>query len=280
MLILLRVSTLFCLCLLLVCGGLAQTTDDSLTFEVASVKPHIASPGERSGSLMTGGPGTDDPGRITITNRPLRSLIIEAYTIRNFQIEHPLWVGEARYDIAAKVPPGATKQQAKIMMRNLLAERFQLQIRRETRNLSVYDLVIAKGGAKMKPSSGDSGEPAGTWDRSKIGSDGFPQAPPNTPGIFTTYMEGRAKATGQKQSLSKMVTMLTGLMDRPVIDATGLKGDYDFTLLWSLDYGPDGDISENIGAALQQQLGLRLAPRKMPIDMLIVVSALKVPKEN
>jgi uncharacterized protein (TIGR03435 family) len=212
----------------------------------------------------------------------LRTLIIEAYGIRGFQIEHPPWVAENRYDIFAKVPPGTTPQQAKAMMRNLLAERFHLQVRREMRDLPIYALLVAKEGLKMKPSeavqpavpvqaSRNSGVPA-------IDGDGFPQRRPGLHGIGMSYVDGRAKAGGQKQSLSAIVSWLTGVVnDRPVIDLTGLKGDYDFSMTWSPDPG------SNIGdffSAIQRQLGLRLEPRKLPTKMLVVVSALKVPTEN
>ena len=149
-----RAVTLCCFFLAPVAAA-AQTSDDALTFEVASVKPHVAAAGHSEGSSQEGGPGSGAPGRITVSNRLLRSMLIEAYGIRNFQIEHPAWVGENRYDIVAKVPAGATKQQAQIMMRNLLKERFQLQIRREKRDLPVYALVPAKNGVKMKASSAE-----------------------------------------------------------------------------------------------------------------------------
>jgi uncharacterized protein (TIGR03435 family) len=239
---------------------LVQTPDDSLTFEVASVKPRVPVAGAPTSSSMTGGPGTDDPGHITCSNRTLRTLIIEAYGIRGFQIEHPDWVGEARFDILAKVPRDATKQQARIMMRNLLAERFQLQIRREKRDLPVYALTAAKGGIKIKASAETTTE--------------------NSPGIVTSYRDGRASTIASRQSISKLLTWLTGMVDRPVLDTTGLKGDYDFNLTWSPDYSHNGDPNADLFPAVQQQLGLKLEPRKMPIDMLIVVSARKVPVEN
>jgi len=276
-----RISVLFPLCLLCVCTARAQANDDSLTFEVASVKLH--SPvDEEAGSSFKGGPGTSDPGTITVINRMLRTLIIEAYGIHGYQIEHPAWVEEYRYDIVAKVPPGATPQQAKAMMRNLLVERFHLKIRRETRDLPVYALVVAKEGLKMKPSQ--EAQPPGPFDPSvldhlKAGSDGFFRPPPNMQTVFTSYTDEGAKATGQRQSLSKIVTWLAARSDRPVIDETRLQGNYDFSLTWSPDQN-DAGIDYGISFALEKQLGLKMEPRKLPTEMLIVVSALKVPTEN
>ncbi len=282
-----QVSALILLCLLSVCGAFAQASDDSLTFEVASVKPHPLVAGEPAGSSFNGGPGTSDPGQITVINRTLRTLVIEAYGIRGFQIEHPQWVGDERFDIIAKVPPGTTPPQAKAMMRNLLVERFDLRIRRETRGLPVYALVVAKGGLKMKPSADDpAGQPPApaegliALDKLKTGSDGFRQLPPGAHTVMASYTADTAKVTGQKQPLSQLVSWLSSrVSDRPIIDETGLKGNYDFSMTWSLEYDGAGN-DFGLFAALEQQLGLKMDPRKMPTEMLIVVSALRVPKEN
>ena len=277
-----RVSALIPLCRLLVAySAVAQTPDDSLTFEVASVKPHPPSAGE-PGSSFKGGPGTDDPGRITVINRMLSTLVIEAYGIRAFQLESPAWLAENRYDILAKLPPGTTPQQAKVMMRNLLAERFDLKIRRETRDLPVYALVVAKEGLKMKPSK-ESQPPTPTdpsaFQKLKPGGDSFYQPPPNVQTILESYTSEGAKAIGQRQSLSRIVTWLTDSSDKPVINETDIQGNYDFTVTWTPDQN-DAGIDYGLAPALEKQLGLKLEPRKMPTEMLIVVSALKIPKEN
>jgi uncharacterized protein (TIGR03435 family) len=210
-------------------------------------------------------------------------MIIEAWGIRGFQIEHPAWLAENRYDIVAKVPAGATKQQARIMMRNLLTERFHLEIRRETKDRPVYALTLAKGGSKLTPVAAPTPGVAPTeidFAKLKTGSDGFPQAPSGAQTIMTIYMSGgKAKTTGLRQTLSKMVTWLTDVVNEPVIDQTGLKGEYNFSMLWTPNPSQESEVSVDIFAAVQQQLGLKLERRKMPIDMLVVVSALKVPTE-
>ena len=89
--------------LLLACATFAQTADESLTFEVASVKPHTGdTPGRPPRTAQ-------DPGRIVMSNRLLRSMIIEAFGIRNFQLEYPACMDQDRYDLVAKIPEGATK---------------------------------------------------------------------------------------------------------------------------------------------------------------------------
>jgi uncharacterized protein (TIGR03435 family) len=232
---------------------------------------------------VRGGPGTDDPGQITVINRTLRNIIIDAYGITSYQIEHPEWVGENRYDIVAKVPSGTSPEQAEAMMRNLLAERFELQIRREMRVMPIYALVVAKEGLKMKPTAEVESPGASEGSRipnaSKAGGDVLPQNAPGAQGIVQSNMaDGRAKVVGQRQSLSGVVSWLRAIaVDRPIIDQTGLKGEYDFSLMWSPD--PDSNLLD-FSVIMQRQMGLRLEPRNMPMDILIVTSALKVPISN
>ena len=275
-----QIRVLFSLCLIPMCGALALTSDDSLTFEVASVKPHPPSAGGPAGSSFKGGPGTDDPGRITVINRMLSTLIIEAYGIRAMQLERPEWVAESRYDIVANVPPGATPAQAKAMMRNLLEQRFDLKIRREMKDLAVYEMVIGKDGLKMKPS--DETRPASgpvAFDKLKTGGDGFPELPPSAQTILEYFTPEGAKVMCQRESMSKIVSWLSERADRPIINKTGLQGTYDFSMTWNPD---QNDAGQDYGllAATEKQLGLKLEPEKTPVEMLIVVSALRVPKEN
>jgi len=120
-----------------------------LEFEVASVKP--AAPGVRKGS-MRGGPGSGDPGQFTIVSYPLQRLILFAHSLRDDQLKAPEWMQSEMYDIVAKVPPGATAGQARIMLADLLRARFQMTFHHETVDRTVYDLSVAPGGPKMKVS--------------------------------------------------------------------------------------------------------------------------------
>jgi uncharacterized protein (TIGR03435 family) len=252
-------------------------------FDVTSVKLHVPKDGEGNGSKMTGGPGTEDPGRIVVTNRTLRTLIIEAYGIRNFQIEHPEWMGDLRYDIIAKVPAGASHPDARIMMRKLLEERFELKIRHEKRDLSVYALTIAKGGIKMTQSAattpGITGENI-DMSRLKTGSDGFSQLPAGAQTILTNYTQAGAKTIGARQTIPKLLTWLTNVVEKPVFDETGLKGEYNFSMVWAPPNNQNTDTATDIFTALPKQLGLKLEPRKRPVEMLIVESGRKDPLEN
>ena len=153
----------FVLCCLAAAGTLAPRwvafaqTPVPLQFEVASVR---LSPAGTSGAIrMTGGPGTSDPGRVAITRASLESLILIAYDIQTFQVTGPDWLignfgpSAVKVDVNATLPPGTTKEQFHLMLQNLLVERFTLVIRREKKEMPIYELVVAKNGPKFSPAS-------------------------------------------------------------------------------------------------------------------------------
>src|SRR5262249_3697028 len=129
----------------------AQTGNLQPSFEVASIKP-AAPPSDPHRIMvgMRGGPGTPDPGQISYFNVTLRNVLMTAYDVKDYQISGPGWLGSERYDIIAKVPPGTTKEQLRLMLQNLLAERFQVSLHHESKELPMFALVVAKGGPKMK----------------------------------------------------------------------------------------------------------------------------------
>ena len=149
----------------------------------------------------------------------------------------------------AKVAADVPRAQVLRMLQALLAERFQLRLHRETRELRVYRMTIARGGHKLKPPSIQDGS--------------------------FTFNPGRFIATGQSMTdlADKLTRPFSGL-DTPVIDATGLEGAFDFTLTWA----PDGMPS--IFDALQEQLGLKLEAGKSNVEVLVIDHAERVPVEN
>src|ERR1017187_586637 len=158
--------------LLLVIGvGLGQTQ-----FDVASVKPAAPIAGNTIRVMMRGGPGSSDPGQITYTNVSLKNVLMNAYGVKDFQISGPGWLDSERYDIVAKVPRGATKEQSKVMMQNLLAERFKLALHREKKDLPMYALVVGKNGPKLTESVEDPAVAAAMREPT-VGKDGFPVMP-------------------------------------------------------------------------------------------------------
>lgn len=122
----------------------------SLRFEVASVKP--AGPERDGPAVYRVGPGTDDPERITFERQSMLRLLAVAYGVDWDQISGPPWLGTEYYAIDAKVPPGTTKEQVKLMWQSLLAERFNLKIHFATKDVSVYELSVAKNGPKLRKS--------------------------------------------------------------------------------------------------------------------------------
>jgi uncharacterized protein (TIGR03435 family) len=274
--------------LAIACGAAAQPA-----FEVASVK--LYDPSSAARFSMRGGPGTSDPGRFSCQNCSLRSLIIAAYDIKEFQLTSASLPD--RYDVEAKVPEGASKEQFRLMLQSLLAERFQLKLHHQAQEITVYTLVVAKGGSKLTTSKSAAAPPDPALPT--IGpiptsfKNGFPVPPPGF--ISATALANGAYRMGATNApMTKLVSMLSLLLARPVYDATGLEGGYDFQLYWSQDAStdiaapklaqdgtpipavPDTDSGPTLFAAVQQQLGLRLDSKKGQVDVLIVDHAEKM----
>ncbi|MGO9012389.1 MAG: TIGR03435 family protein [Bryobacteraceae bacterium] len=263
---------------------LAQTGPDKLTFEVASVKPATPLTPGRMMITMHGGPGTSDPGQATFSNVTQRMLLAKAYGVQDYQISGPGWLDSERYEIAAKVPKGTTEEQFKVMLQNLLADRFKLTLHHETRDLPRYVLVVAKNGPKLKesappPPAPDGGAPKdgagagyggpppgaglgpppgpppgeGGMPRLQMGKDGFPKLPPGAGrgGVILMMMPGRARMIGNGQPISKLADALARQLGRPVTDKTGLTGAYDFTL----DFDPEGSMGGRGGMMMRMPGG-------------------------
>lgn len=219
-------------------------------FEVASVK--TALPGRPQGVWTDG-----SPVRIRMQRLTLKQLIASAYEMRGYQVFGPGWMDTERYDINAKLPDEAAKlgenerwRQIAAMERSLLAERFQLAVHRETRDLPVYALVAAKEGLKIRKTGEDEHE--NVKIDSRLGH-----------------------LAAQQMPLRQLVAILTQLVHHPVIDATGFEGVTDIKLDWT----PDEDGSNPLPNALHEQLGLKLEERKTPTEV-IVVDRVDRPPEN
>jgi uncharacterized protein (TIGR03435 family) len=251
-------------------------------FEVASVKPA----GSVSGRFtMTGGPGTHDPGRITYTNIMLKRVLLIAYDIRSYQISGPEWLETLRFDITAKVPDGTTIEQFQLMLRNLLETRFKMTIHRESKELPIYALTVARNGPRIKATADDA---AGKSEGDQLaviqpgeGRDGFPALSLRAPGLVIETKNGRARVTAKEVPLAKLADLLSGQLGRPVVDKTGLAGNYSFAVYFTPEGPNSGDGSEpSVFGALQEQLGLRLEARKGPVELLVIDRAEKVPTDN
>jgi uncharacterized protein (TIGR03435 family) len=305
------------------CAALAQTAENSPSFEVASVKPAAPITGNMIRVGMRGGPGSPDPGQITYSNVTVKNVLMNAYGVKGFQITGPGWLDSERYDIVAKVPRGATKAEFMAMLQNLLAERFKLTLHREKKDLPMYALVVGKNGPKMKesvdepaPKEGDVPKGSGPADgpvvmgKMAMGKDGFPVLPPGAAGRGSTaimMMNGNARMTASGQPMAGLAEMLSGQLDLPVVDMTGLTAKYDFTLYFAPEAlvgmrlgapptpgpppgeggggvpgasAPDAQSNPSLFAAIQEQLGLKLEQRKGPVDLLVIDHLEKAPIEN
>jgi uncharacterized protein (TIGR03435 family) len=292
--------------LAIVVGILSGAAFGQTAFEVASVRP-VPGIGYPGSGIMRGGPGTADPGRLAYQHATLKLLLTTAYGVENYQVSGPAWINSERYDIAAKVPAGTTKEQAAVMLQNLLAERFKLELHRESREFQVYELTVAKGGPKLKESTKESTkesarsadaapiDPAETMRQVTTDKDGLPWLPPGRPNVMNGGGENLMQSARQ-QPISTLVRFLQqrmSLLGLPVLDKTGLTGTYDYALKFTppglapAAAPPTGnpadaasDPAPDVFEAVQQYLGLKLEQKKDPLDVLVIDRAEKTPTEN
>jgi len=229
-------------------------------FEAASIKP---TQGGRTRSI--------EPGRITYLDTALGEFITMAYGLKRYQVSGPDWIMNAdrsgRYDLVATTGSPVSADEIKRMLGPLLVERFHLTFHRETRELPVFALVVAKGGPKFKqPGDG------------------------SAPNISPDGVGGLSFENWSMESMANWLSVLPSV-GRPVIDRTGLAGTFSFHAnLFDLEKGtpPDemkramvnSDASDSLRRTLPEQLGLKLESQKAPIEILVIDHAEKVPVEN
>jgi uncharacterized protein (TIGR03435 family) len=214
------------------------------------------------------------------------------YDVKAYQVSGPAWMATERYNVIAKVPEGATKEQVNVMWQNLLAERFGVVLHHESKEFQVEELVVAKGGPKLKESAEDDPSAEGPPKFDKKGE-------LSGPGLVTMITMGpngpSAHTVAKAQPPSKLTTMLGNQINRPVLDKTGLTGKYDFSIEFTPNLppgrpgpGPVGAASfdnasepgPNLADAVQRQLGLKLVASKAKLDVLVIDKAEKVPTAN
>jgi uncharacterized protein (TIGR03435 family) len=230
---------------------------------------------------MSGGPGTNDPGRLVLENFDIRSLILKAYDLPLYRLIVPDWTFDVRFDVNANMPAGTTKEQFLAMQQNLLATRLGLVVHREKKEMSVYELIVAKGGSKLKEAA-----PAGELDDApsfaggiKRDDEGFPILPPGHT-MYAIAMD-HARLQGASETMEHFASTLSGQLSAPVTNATGLTGMYDFTVKWLPgNLRPDDDPGLSLESALPQQLGLMLKKTRGLVDIMVVDHVNKVPTEN
>ena len=296
--------------LLFVAGAaFSQTPAASLAFDVASVKlgaidqAKILAGQQHIGLKVEG-------NRVDIGISSLSELIGMAYKVKYYQVQGPDWLGPTgqRFDIIAKMPEGSNKDQVPEMLQTLLADRFKLVIHRTTKETQVYAMVIAKSGLKMKetppdvpvapPADGDAPPPDTSMKVSGTIEKGMTAT--NTPAGTqkVTMVDGVMHVEASKMPMSMLVEALSRYVDHPVVDMTELKGNYQVVLDISQEdirnvmrsigmagaaTAPGADSTAELGTSIVnsvQQLGLKLDPRKMPLDMIVIDHLEKLPTEN
>ncbi len=275
--------------------GLAQQSNNpapaAAHFEVASVRPTEAQARGQRGVTMHGGPGTSDPTRIEWTNVSVTLILRLALHAWPYQIVSPALVDSQSYDIAATLPPGTTKEQFNQMLLNLLEDRFHLTLHRETKETQGFELVVGKNGAKLREAaleaSGDGDVMAADPSvPAKTDTNGFPVLDRQGVAIAMNMIPG-AKVpsvylTARAQALAELVHMLGEQLGRPVVDKTGLTGKYDYTLEFPAVESPDtqDEAGPSLLTAIQEQLGLKLESKRVPLEMVIVDHSDKTPTGN
>jgi uncharacterized protein (TIGR03435 family) len=257
-----------------------------MSFEVASVKPNKA-----GGQIIR--IGIQQGGRFVANNVTVQQLVVFAYQVQNFQIVgSPDWSRDDRFDINAKaegdVPPAplGVAGPMQMMVRSLLADRFKLTLHMDTREMPIYALVLARPDGRLGPqltrSSVDcTGRGGAGRGRGDAGRQPAPPAPGERPqcGMFGGL--GQFRAGGM--ALSELARILSGQVQRVVIDRTGLTGTFDFDLTYTPDQLPQGPpppgaqlqppVDPNgpsIFTALEEQLGLKLDAQRGPVPVLVI----------
>ena len=286
----------------------------SPAFDVASVKA-AADPGRvPMFCIIPCTPGermTVEGGRVDIRFMPLTKLIVTAYRIKPYQLAGPDWMRNERFDIMAKLPEGASKDQIPEMLQALLADRFKLAIRRDKKELPVYALVVAKSGFKLKETTAVAEKvyPASPKDQPLYSGQGDARRLEDGTLVLTGGVLGPltlipredrvAKIDMPKITIAGLIELVAPHQDRPVVDRTELKGTYEFELVLEPPTPPAGGgggrkdgspppadappprdfIADAIFANLEKA-GLKFEKSTAPVDQIVVDRVEKAPTGN
>jgi|SRR5579862_901770 len=280
----------------LMMGGLLFAQTEKLEFTVASVKQNKSDADANSNFPL--GPGAvyvPNGGLFSASGYPLAIYIAFAYKLMGNDLQAlvpqlPGWATTDRYDIQARAEGNPSKDQMRLMMRSLLADRFKMAVHYDSREVPIFALVLIKPeklGPQIHPHTGDAPCPteasAVTPNQPLAGG-----LPPLCGGIFgmPPSVPGRQRAAARNVAMSLIATSLTGAADlgRPVVDRTGLTGMFDFSFEWAPELPPGADLApDQIGPtfleALKEQFGMRLESTKDRVDV-FVVDHVERPSEN
>jgi uncharacterized protein (TIGR03435 family) len=256
-----------------------QGTTSQPSFEVASVKPNNSA----ADSGRISGPA---PGRFTVTNTPLRFIVLYAYQLLDHQlIAAPEWTFSSSFDISATYPPGnvPTDQDVRLMLQSLLASRFSFVGRRETRQLPAYALVMARRDGSLGPQlvrSNVDCEKVLAEQRPQTRAGGTAEGAPGGARPVCRMVVSRRFLTAGTRTIQNLSVSLQSLVGRPVVDRTGLSGTFDMGLQWTSGVvapaaggtAAPPDDGPSLFTALQEQLGLKLESTRAPFEVLVIDS--------
>ena len=265
-------------------------------FEVASIRP---SPAGTYGQVNLG--LRIDGAQVSMRQFALKDELAVAFNVKQYQISGPDWLATGKYDIVAKLPDGAPRDQVRAMLQALLTDRFQMKPHHETKDFPVYALVVSKSGLKMNELPADPADTAKERPAVNVSVSGGAGGVVANYGNGSFFTLGENRIEGKKMLMTNMADMLARFEDKPVVDMTELKGRYDFTLNFTHeDYqamliraaitsgvalppeaiqAMERASGDSIFSALQV-LGLKLESRKAPLDVLVIDHMEKAPTEN
>jgi uncharacterized protein (TIGR03435 family) len=230
----------------------AQPSGPPLTFEVASVRE--AKPDPKAPACLC-----EPPGRVAYRAAPLKWIIERGFKLQDSQIKGPAWLDDAIFDVDAKLPEGASREDVPLMLRRLLQERFHLVSHVESRDASAFVLAVATGGTKLQP-------PPDAWD-------------------YNWRQDKTGIHIRQRSNMKEFASYLSTQLDGPVVDETRMDGVFAI----KLDFAPNsllirpesrGDLAPALPNALLQQLGLKLESKKRQIETLVISQIDKAPTAN
>ena len=298
-------------------GSIAATPADAQTagpqFEVASIKP--AGPFVRGQRLRSGGPGSDTPGRVTYNRVWLGLLLAEAYGVESDQVTGVDWIhdvtGDCLFTISATFPPDTTQEQYRLMLQNLLAERFHVVLHHETQSRPGYELGVTKGGHKLRTPEEIAAQPQPRVTGSVTGvnhdAEGFPQLPPGTARLSAVISGGGAMRVAMRGTVDDLAKLLGNAINQAtgdgslgrakprVLNKTGLDALYEFRLAYAgwvspPRPAPGGELTPaasdpanvpHLFTAIETQLGLKLQKTEdVKVDVLVIERVDKKPVEN
>jgi uncharacterized protein (TIGR03435 family) len=257
--------------------GLAAQTPaptPDVKFEVASIRRNVSA---ETGAQVRVLPG----GQVTVTNNTLFNIVRNAYGVQPFQIvpgkNTPDWFDRDRWDIVAKVAPEAVTSQLQVvlLLQGLLADRFKLVAKRETREMPVYALVLARPDGKLGPQIRESG---GECEAMRVAREAGAPAPPLPPKGFCGTRTGNGSVSTSSVLLTDFARNIAPATGRFVVDRTGLTARYDLDVKWTPDQALAGGAAgaatdgTSLFAALQEQLGLKLEAQRAPVDVVVIES--------